>query len=222
MQRLASSRSPTKYASAASCRVNMAHAWKCRSYVPTSRAILWTSCEMGIFQIRSSVLIWKQQILQRATVPSQYFMGLFTFPAFRNSFLGALPPTVGQNFLLAGSSPPEMDGLTSTAIWSHCQVGDDSGDLPASLRLSTSSTHCASSSWVEACSISRAGAPPVVGFPCLLLHSTLILTCRALLPSPICGVFFVLAMQEARQRERVSPSEARAVLQELCGSHFEF
>ena len=35
VQRLVSSRSTTKYASAASCRVRMMHTWKCMSYFPT-------------------------------------------------------------------------------------------------------------------------------------------------------------------------------------------
>ena len=129
-QRLASSMRPTIYASAASCRHIMVLPWKCKSYLPTSRAILWTNCEKGSFQIRSSVLFWNHQISQKATVPGQYFLVFFTFPAWRNSFWGALPPTVGQSFLLTGSSLPNIDGPASTAIWANCQVGNNEGDLP--------------------------------------------------------------------------------------------
>ena len=138
-ERLASSRSPTNYAPAASCRVNMVHAWKCMSYLPTSRAISWTRHKKGSLHIRRSVLFWKWWISHRITVPSQYFGDLFTFSAFRNSFQGVLPPTVSWSFLLAGSFPPEVDGLASTVIWANCWVGDDSGDLPTSPNFTASS-----------------------------------------------------------------------------------
>ena len=146
-QRLASFMRPTIYASAAPCRHIMALPWKCKSYLPTSRVILWTNCEKGSFLMRSSVLLWNCQISQRATVPGWYFLVFFTLPAWRNSFQGALPPTVGQSFLLTGSSPSEADGLASTAIWANCWVGNDDGDLP------TSSSHFASSTHLSAFSI---------------------------------------------------------------------
>ena len=107
-QRLASSMRPTKNASAASRRHIMALPWKCRSVLPTWRAISWTSCEKGSFLIRSWVLFWNHWISQRATVPGWYFLAFFTFPALRNSFWGALPPMVGWSFLLTGSSPKHM------------------------------------------------------------------------------------------------------------------
>ena len=130
--KLASSRSPTKYASAASWRVKMTCTWKCMSLCPTSRAILQTKHEKGSLGIRRLALFWNWQISWRATVPSQYLWGFFTFLAFRNSFWGALPPTVSQTFLLAGSSTPDIDGLASAAIWANCQVGNDSSNLPIS------------------------------------------------------------------------------------------
>ena len=129
----------TKNASAASCRHIMVLPWKCRSVLPTSWAISWTSHEKGSFLIRSSVLFWNHQISQRATVPGQYFLVFFTFPALRNSFWGALPPMVGWSFLLAGSSP-KTDGLASAAIWANCWVGNDNGDLPTSSSCLASST----------------------------------------------------------------------------------
>ena len=119
--------------------------WKCKSYLPTSRAISWTSHEKGSFLIRSSVLFWNCQISGRATVPGWYFLVFLTFPAWRNSFWGALPPTVGQSFLLTGSSP-EADGPASTAIWANCWVGDDDGGLPTSSSHLASSTHLSASS----------------------------------------------------------------------------
>ena len=145
VQRLVSSMRPTKYASAASCRHIMVLPWKCRSYLPTSRAISWTSREKGSFLIRNSVLFWNCQISQRATVPGQYFLVFLTLPAQRNSFWGALPPMVGWSFLQTGSSP-KADGPASAAIWANCWVGDDDSDLP------TSSSHLASSTCLSASS----------------------------------------------------------------------
>ena len=143
-QRLASSMRPTKYASTASCRHIMVLPWKHRSYLPTSRAISWTSHEKGSFLMRSLVLFWNCPISQRATVPGQYFLVFLTLPAQRNSFEGALPPTVGWSFLQTGSSP-KADGPASTAIWANCQVGDDDGDLPTSSSHLASSTHFSAS-----------------------------------------------------------------------------
>ena len=97
--------------------------------------------------MRSSVLFWNCQISQRATVPGQYFLVFLTLPAQRNSFCGALPPMVGQSFLLTGSSLPKSDGLASIAIWANCWVGNDDSDLP------TPSSHLASSTCLSASSI---------------------------------------------------------------------
>ena len=138
---------PTIYASAASCRHIMVLPWKHKSYLPTFRAISWTNCKKRSFLMRSSVLFWNCQISQRATVPGWYFLVFFTLPAWRNSFWGALPPTVGQSFLLTGSSLPEADGPTSVAIWANCQVGNNDGNLP------TSSSHLTSSTYLSASSI---------------------------------------------------------------------
>ena len=145
-QRLASSMRPTKNASVASCRHIMVLPWKCMSVLPTAWAISQTSHEKGSLQIRSSVLFWNHHISWRATVPGQYFLGFFTFPALRNSFQGALPPMVGQSFLTAGYSP-KTDGPASTAIWANCWVGNNDGDRP------TSSSHLASSTCLSASSI---------------------------------------------------------------------
>ena len=79
-------------------------------------------------------------------MPGQYFLVFFTLPAWRNSFQEALPPSVGQSFLLTGSSLPKSDGLASTAIWANCWVGDDDRDLPTSSSHLTSSTCLSASS----------------------------------------------------------------------------
>ena len=163
----------TKYASAASCRHIMVLPWKCRSYLPTSRAISQTSHEKGSFLIRSSVLFWNHQISQRATVPGWYFLVFLTLLAQRNSFWGALPPTVGQSFLWTGSSP-KADGSASAAIWANCWVGNDDGDLPTSSSHLASSTYLSASSnvfftssWVRAFWLGMGGAlgrgPPSLG-----------------------------------------------------------
>ena len=146
VQRLASSMRPTTYASAASCRHMMVLPWKCKSYLPTSRAILQNNCEKGSFLMRSSVLFWNCQISQRATVPGWYLLVFLTLPAWRNSFWGALPPMVGQSFLLTGSSPPGIDGPASAAIWANCQVSNNEGDLPTSSSCLASSTCFSASS----------------------------------------------------------------------------
>ena len=71
----------------------------------------------------------------RATVPSWYLWDFFTLPAFSNSFLGALLPMIGQSFLLAGFSLPDVDGPASAAIWTHCQVGNNPSNLSQLLSL---------------------------------------------------------------------------------------
>ena len=112
--------------------------------------------------MRSSVLFWNWQISQRATIPSQYFQA-FSFPAIKNSFLGPLPPTVGWNIFLAGSSPPNIDGLASAAIWANCQVGNNCGDLPTSSSHSTSTTLLLISSWSRGVSCAAAEGSTGVG-----------------------------------------------------------
>ena len=168
-QRLVSSMKPTLYASAASSRHIIALPWKCKSYFPTSRAILQTNHMKGSFQMRSSVLFWNHQISQRATMPGQYFLVFLTLPAWRNSFWGSLPPTVGWSFLLTGSSSPNLDGLASTAIWANCWVGNNEGDLPTPLSCSASKIHLIMSSTCGGASLAGVGGAPVMrgSFPFL-------------------------------------------------------
>ena len=152
----------------------MALPWKRRSNFPTSRAISWTSHEKGSFLMRSSVLFWNCWISQRATVPGWYFLVFLTFLAWRNSFWGALPPTVGQSFLWTGSSP-KSDGPASTAIWANCQVGNDDSDLPTSSSYLASSTHLSASSTIFSTSLVGEGflAGEGASFPSLPVFPSL-------------------------------------------------
>ena len=169
VHRWASSRSPTKYTSAASCRVKMACTWKHMSVCPTSRAISWTKYKKGSLQIRRSILFWNQQISQTATVPGWYLQGFFTFLTWRNSFQRALPPTVSQSFLLAGSCPPSLHSHLSQLLgWQMT--------LATSPNFSASSTLLSNSPWIGGVSTSDTGGSASAGGPCLECTSTLVLT----------------------------------------------
>ena len=127
------------------------------------------------------MLFWNCQISQRATVPGWYFLIFLTFPAWRNSFWGALPPMVGQSFLLAGSSLPDIDGLASAAIWANCWVGNDEGDLPTPSSCSASMIlHMISSAWRGASLAGVGGCISDKGFS--VLPSTLV-------AALICSIF---------------------------------
>ncbi|PNT76630.1 hypothetical protein BRADI_1g50821v3 [Brachypodium distachyon] len=98
--RLVSSKSPTRYASAASCRADTAEDWNRRS-VLKSCAISLTSRWKGSLRMSSSVLFWYLRISRSATVPGRKRWGFFTPPVagadFRAAFVascfrGALPP----------------------------------------------------------------------------------------------------------------------------------
>ena len=204
VQRLASSMRLTKKASAASCRHIMVLPWKRMSVLPSS------SHEKGSFRIRSSVLFWNCQVSWGATVPGQYFLVFFTCPTLRNSFQGALPPTVGWSFLLTGSS---ADGPASAAIWANCQVGNNNGDWPTSSSHLASSTHLSALSNV--CSTSLMGEGFLAGegwctgeggllpFFEILLHSSSVLS--TFLPSlSFLGVTFVLAILSKNKKRRCS------------------
>ena len=167
--------------------------------------------------MRRSMLFWNQWILQRATIPSWYLQGFFTLPAFRNSFQGALPPMVSLSFLWASSSPPNIDGPASTAIWANCWVGNDSGNLTTSPNFSVSSILFSNSLWVGGVSTSGTWESVSAGGSCSEYTCTLVLTCRAFLPSPILGIFLVLAIL----KKKTSQSKARAALWESCDICFE-
>merc|ERR1712183_1003770 len=98
--RLVSSKSPTKYASLASCRAPIAALWSLRS-VLKSWAISLTRRWKGSFLMRSSVDFWYLLISRRATVPGLYLWGFFTPPVDGADFLAAL---VASCFL--GAFPP--------------------------------------------------------------------------------------------------------------------
>ena len=162
-QRFVSSMRPTIYASVASCMHIIAHPWKCISSLPTSRTISWTSCENRSFQIRSSVLFWNCHISQRATFPGWYFLGFFTWPACKNSFWGAVPPMVGWSLLWAGSSPPDLDGPVSAAIWATHWVCNDNGNLPTPSSYSASAILLSISSAPAGASWGGAGGALAMG-----------------------------------------------------------
>ena len=203
VQRLESSMRPTIYASAASCRHIIVHPWKCKLNLPTSRAISQTNCEKGSFWIRNSVLFWKCQMLWRGILPSQYFWVFLTFPALRNSFWGALPPTVGRSFLLAGSSPSDVDGLASAAIWSNCWVDNDDGDLPTPSACSASVILLiilpASGGSSQAGNGGCTGDEGHLSFPPPCTTALVLKTQVLSSFSPFLGVTFILAMLECRQ-----------------------
>ena len=127
--------------------------------------------------MRSSVLFWNWWISWRATIPGQYFQGLFNSPTIKNSFLRALPPMIGQSFFWAISSPADVNGPASAAIWANCPVGDNSWDLPTSSNFLTSS-------------ILLPTSPRVGGFHgCMYLCSCLYLHCWW--PLQCCGSLLI-------------------------------
>ena len=72
---------------------------------------------------------------------------------------------------MAGSSPPDVDGLASTAIWVNCWVGDDSGDLPTSPNISASTFLLSISSRVGGASTSGTGGSAGAGHNLCLCHT---------------------------------------------------
>ncbi|XBI07831.1 hypothetical protein VPH35_135671 [Triticum aestivum] len=99
-QRLVSSNSPTRYASAASCSADTAELWNRRS-VLKSCAISRTRRWKGSLRMSSSVLFWYLRISRSATVPGRNRCGFFTPPVagadlraalVASCFRGALPP----------------------------------------------------------------------------------------------------------------------------------
>jgi len=98
--KLVSSKSPTKYASDASCNAKTAELWKRRS-VLKSWAISLTNLWKGSLRMRSSVDFWYLRISRSATVPGLYRCGFFTPPVAGADFLAAF---VASCFL--GAFPP--------------------------------------------------------------------------------------------------------------------
>ena len=95
-----SSKSPTRYASEASCRAITAELWKRRS-VLKSWAISLTRRWKGSFLMSSSVDFWYLRISLRATVPGLYLCGFFTPPV-----AGALLRAAFVASCLRGAFPP--------------------------------------------------------------------------------------------------------------------
>ena len=101
--------------------------------------------------------------------------GLLNLTSLEEFLLGTLPPTVAWSFLLTGSSPPNVDGPASAAIWANCQVGDNKGDLPTPSSCSASAILCMMSSAHGGTSLAGVGgalgmrvfsiSPPPVNHP---------------------------------------------------------
>ena len=84
--RLASSNSPTRYASAASWRHSIAADWNRRS-VLKSWAISLTNLWKGNFRMSSAVDLWKWRMSFRATVPALYRWGFTCLPCILASWI---------------------------------------------------------------------------------------------------------------------------------------
>ena len=133
-------------------------------------------------------------------MPGQCFLVFLTLPAWRNSFWGALPPTVGQSFLLTGSSSPDLDGLASAAIWANCRVGNDGGDLPTPLSCSASAILLIISSACREASLAGVGRctsdKGLFSLPSTLVTALVHSIHFSALLFPCLGVTLVLAMLE--------------------------
>ena len=94
--------------------------------------------------MKSSVLFWNCQISQRATIPGQYFWGLFMRPFFTNSFWEAflqtsppLPPFVPVAGLVMTQaiSPPPLFSLPPLFFYAAHWLGKSTWCLCLCLRL---------------------------------------------------------------------------------------
>ena len=107
--------------------------------------------------MRSSVLFWNWHILPKSHSPWLVLLGLLQLSSCQEFLPGALPPAVGWSFFWAGSSPPDIKGLASVAIWANCWDSDNCGDLPASSSHSASATILLISSWSGGISLLELG-----------------------------------------------------------------
>ena len=152
-------------------------------------------------------------------------MGFFTLPACKNSFWGALPPMVGQSFLQADSSLPNLDGLASTTIWAKCWVGNDDGDLPNPSNCPASSIlHNISSALGGASLAGDGGLTREGGFvPFPPITTTILVLSTLVSPplSPFLGVTFVLAILEFSQGRLANGEVVRPQSCKSCGSVLE-
>ncbi|KAF2925317.1 hypothetical protein DAI22_06g043200 [Oryza sativa Japonica Group] len=124
--RLVSSKSPTRYASAASCSAATAELWKRRS-VLKSWAISRTRRWKGSLRMSSSVLFWYLRISRSATVPGLKRCGFFTPPVagadlraalVASCFLGAFPPVDLRAVCFVRAIEEERRGeLDAAELW---------------------------------------------------------------------------------------------------------
>ena len=108
-QRLASSMRPTKYASAASCRHIMVLPLKCKSYLPTSLAISWTSHEKGEFPDKELSALLELPDLPKSNCARPVLPGLLDLTSLEEFLLGG--------FASHGRSDLPPDWLLPQSRW---------------------------------------------------------------------------------------------------------
>ena len=96
--------------------------------------------------------------------PQSVLLGLFHLPSSEEFLPGGLASNSRLELPPAGSSPPNVDGPASAAIWANYQVSGNSGDLPKSPNIAVSSTLLSSSlQWGLLVLPLELGSPPVLG-----------------------------------------------------------
>ena len=111
MQRTESWKTPTRYASLASCNASIVNCWNRKPLIPgkflaTSR----TSRLNGIFLIIKSVDFWYRLISRIATVPGRYLV------------LFIIPPGLAMIFLAALFAKHFLACIPSVHLWAVCLV----------------------------------------------------------------------------------------------------
>ena len=189
----------------------MACIWKCMSYFPTSRAILQTSHEKGIFSNKELSTLLELADVTKGHSPWSVLLGPLHLSSLQEFLLGGLASMVGQSFLLAGSSPPNVNGTASAAIWASWWVGDNSSDPHLSQPLSLSHPLLVLPGWGLVLSL-ELGHPLVLGIPVPppAPSSSFLLVGLFYPPSFVAYSLFWPCWK--LEREGVSKSDARAIL----------
>ena len=150
---------------------------------------------------------------------------LLYFSGLHELLLGILASHNLLEFLLTGSSPPNINGLASVAIWANCQVGDDSSDLPTSSSLLVFTLLLLTSPGVGgASSVSTGGSASVGGSVGAACTSTLVLTFLPFPFSSFLGVIFVLAILEWKTNQSepgMASWNSHDICFELVTMHFK-
>ena len=234
VQSFTSSMSPTKYASESCCRHKMVCPWKHRSYLPTSRAISWTNHEKGHFQMRSSVLFWNQQILWRATIPVWYFCVFFQWCSLQEFLLGGFASHSKLELLVSWLLPTQHRWPSL-----HSHLGQMLGWWwlwwpPHLLQLLHFCNPPDDLLWTQRGFLywwwgcTSVGDPLDLTCTCALVWTS-VLACiwaciiipTSLLPFPLWGVLFVLAILEFRRKESQLIRRQYGLVRVTC-THLEF